>query len=74
MKAYKLFRVKSGALFPLYVLSDKEVPIGQWIPAECGELTENGKVKDITDLPQKPNVKRIEEFVSAVNRAVVVSG
>lgn len=42
---YKLFRVnKKGKLFPLYVLSEKETPIGTWINAECGHMV-NGKVK-----------------------------
>ena len=45
MKAYKLFRIKGGKIYPLYVLSDKETPIGEWIEAECGELQSNGKVK-----------------------------
>ena len=46
-KAYKLFRVKKnekGKLFPLFVLSQKETPIGKWLDAECGEKVKN-KVK-----------------------------
>ena len=42
---YKLFRMKDGKLYPLYVLANKETPIGKWIEAECGEMSENGKVK-----------------------------
>ena len=42
---YKLFRYRNGKLYPLYVLADKETPVGKWIKAECGEMTENGKVK-----------------------------
>lgn len=42
---YKLFREKRGHLFPLYVLSEKETPIGEWLEAEAGELQPNGKVK-----------------------------
>ena len=45
MIAYKLFKIKHNKLYPLYVLSEKETPIGEWIEAECGELQENGKVK-----------------------------
>lgn len=45
MKAYKLFRMKHGQLFPLYVNSNVPVPVGQWIEATAGELTEDGKVK-----------------------------
>lgn len=46
--AYKLFKVyasKPGKLFPLYVNADKEVPVGEWLDAENGEMTNNGKVK-----------------------------
>ena len=42
---YKLFRMKEGKLYPLYVLANKETPVGKWIEAECGEMSENGKVK-----------------------------
>lgn len=28
---YKLFRMKDGKLYPLYVLANKETPIGKWI-------------------------------------------
>lgn len=43
--AYKLLRKRNGKLYPLYVLSDKETPVGVWIAAESGELQANGKVK-----------------------------
>ncbi len=42
---YKLFKIKRNKLYPLYVLTNKEIPMGEWIEAECGELQENGKVK-----------------------------
>ena len=45
MKAYKLFKFKGGKLFPLYVNADKETPVGVWVEATPGELTEDGKVK-----------------------------
>lgn len=43
--AYKLFKIKDGKLYPLYILADKEIPMGEWIEAENGELLDNGKVK-----------------------------
>ena len=43
--AYKLFKIKQGKLYPLYILTDKEVPMNVWIEAETGELLDNGKVK-----------------------------
>lgn len=42
---YKLFRMKKGKLYPLYVLADKETPMGVWLEAESGPLTDKGKVK-----------------------------
>lgn len=42
---YKLFKYRNGKLYPLYVLTDKEVELNKWLPAEAGELQENGKVK-----------------------------
>ena len=58
MIGYKLFRVKRsapGQLFPLYVLSDKPVSVGIWLPAKEGPRRKNGKVKSrIGDLAFRP--------------------
>lgn len=58
VKAYKLFRTDPktpDALFPLFVNANKPVPIGEWLPAEAGELTNAGKVKSkIGDLAYRP--------------------
>ena len=43
--AYKLLRMRSGKLYPLYVLSNEELPIGVWLDAKEGERLANGKVK-----------------------------
>ena len=40
---YKLFNYKNGKLFPLYILTDEEVPIGKWLKAKSGPLTSDGK-------------------------------
>lgn len=48
VKAYKLFRTKESdpsKLYPLFVNADQEVPVGKWIDAEVGPITEAGKVK-----------------------------
>lgn len=45
MTVYKLFRVRNGSLYPLYVLADKEIQIGKWLDAECGQLVDEGHVK-----------------------------
>ena len=45
MKAYKLVRKKNGNYYPLYVYANEPFPIGEWIEAKCGEMTQDGKVK-----------------------------
>lgn len=43
---YKLFRKdKDGNLHALYVNSAEIQPVGKWLPATAGEMTEDGKVK-----------------------------
>lgn len=43
MKAYKLFKIKDGQLFPLYVNASRPVPLGIWLEAEAGPLAADGK-------------------------------
>jgi hypothetical protein len=45
VKAYKLFKVKNNKLYPLFVDSNRALPVGKWLEAEAGELTDQGKVK-----------------------------
>ena len=45
VKAYKLFRQKDEELYPLFVNNDKPVPMGEWLSAESGALTDRGQVK-----------------------------
>ena len=45
MKTYKLFRVKNERLFPLYVEADKEMEVGKWLRAGCGEKKDATHVK-----------------------------
>ncbi len=45
VKAYKLFRRIKEKLYPLFVDAQTEVPMGVWLDAEPGPLTEEGKVK-----------------------------
>jgi predicted GNAT family acetyltransferase len=48
VQAYKLFRVddrKPGTLFPLFVNANDPVPLGKWLDAEEGPVTDTGKVK-----------------------------
>lgn len=43
---YKLFRKgKDGNLHPLYVKANEITKVGEWIPAECGKMTTDGKVE-----------------------------
>ena len=45
MTTYKLFRIKNGKLFPLYVESNREMPIGEWLVAGCGVRVDATHVK-----------------------------
>lgn len=45
MKTYKLFRVRNGRLYPLYVEADKEVAVGKWLKAQVGEKVDETHVK-----------------------------
>ena len=55
MKAYKLFKIKNGKLFPLYIHTKEETPIGVDIKAKVGEIKKNGKVKSkLGDLAYRP--------------------
>ena len=56
MKAYKLFRVKNGKLYPLYIYSNEELPMNELLHAKCGEITNDGKhVKSkLGDLALRP--------------------
>ena len=45
MKMYKQFRIRDGKLYPLFVNSNKETPMGVWLNAESGDRTADGKVK-----------------------------
>ena len=45
IKAYKLFRHKEGKIYPLFVNANKEIPMGKWLKAESGPMTDKGKVK-----------------------------
>jgi hypothetical protein len=43
MIAYKLFRIKGNEIFPLYVLANQPTPMGEWLQAQEGEPTKDGK-------------------------------
>ena len=45
MVVYKLFKVKHGRLYPLYVEADREMSLGLWLKAHVGELVDEGHVK-----------------------------
>ena len=45
MRVYKLFKIKNGKLFPLYVEADREMELGKWLKAQIGELADDTHVK-----------------------------
>lgn len=58
-KGYKLLRIKKEngrtKLYPLYVLANKETPIGVWLDAETGPTTKSGHVKSrLGELAYRP--------------------
>ena len=42
---YKLFRLKNDTLYPLFVESDRAMPVGEWIDAGTGEKIDDKHVK-----------------------------
>ena len=45
MITYKLFRIREGRLFPLFVETGREMKIGKWLDAGIGELADAEHVK-----------------------------
>jgi len=45
MKTYKLFRVRNGKLFPLYVEANREMEVGKWLRSGCGAKVDDTHVK-----------------------------
>ena len=45
MITYKLFRLKKGKLYPLYVFANEETPMGTWVNAKVGEKADDNHVK-----------------------------
>ena len=45
MKTYKLFRVRKGKLYPLFVETQREMPLGVWLEAHVGDLLDERHVK-----------------------------
>lgn len=45
MKVYKLFRMRKGNLYPLYVNAKEMIPVGEWIKSKPGELVDDTHVK-----------------------------
>lgn len=45
MITYKLFRIRNGKLYPLYVEAGRELPMGEWLNAGIGERADETHVK-----------------------------
>lgn len=45
MKTYKLFRIRNGKLYPLYVEASREMIAGEWLNAGVGALVDETHVK-----------------------------
>lgn len=42
-KGYKLFKIRNGKLYPLYVFSNEETKMNVWLEAKDGEIHSDGK-------------------------------
>ncbi len=45
MITYKLFRVRAGRLYPLFVETGRVLPMGKWLKAGIGALADDNHVK-----------------------------
>ena len=45
MKTYKMFKVRNGKLYPLYVEAKREMVMGVWLNAQVGEKADDTHVK-----------------------------
>ena len=45
MVTYKLFRLKGGKLYPLFVECSRQMPTGVWLDAGIGELADETHVR-----------------------------
>ena len=45
MRTYKLFRIKNGKLFPMFVASNQETHLGEWLTASVGEMVDETHVR-----------------------------
>ena len=45
MVTYKLFRLKGGKLYPLFVECSRQMPTGVWLDAGIGELADENHVR-----------------------------
>lgn len=55
MITYKLMRIKEGRLYPMFVDSKTEMPIGEWLKAEVGPAVDETHVKSrIGNLSLRP--------------------
>lgn len=76
MIAYKLFKIKNGKLYPLYVNANKEIPMNVWLSAEAGPKTENGKVKSkLGELAYRPGFHLTEvPFADHIGKKMKAGG
>ncbi len=45
MTTYKLLRIRNGQIYPLFVETDREMKIGEWLEAGIGEKADDTHVK-----------------------------
>ena len=45
LKTYKMFRVKNGNLYPMFVDANTSMPVGEWLEAKVGDKADETHVK-----------------------------
>ena len=61
MTTYKLFRMRGGKLYPLFVEPDRELPMGEWLEAHVGELVDETHVRSrLGPLSRRPGFHSTE--------------
>lgn len=65
MIAYKLFRInKNGGLSPLFINRKQEIPIGEWLQAEC-HPTKGFKERQGWHLALKPEAPHLKTLLKS---------
>ena len=66
MKTYKLFRMREGHLYPLFVETGRETEMGKWLEAGIGELVDPTHVKSKLGRLRSDRVSILQRFLLSI--------